>query len=115
MVMLVRIKLTDSAMVNATAAGPGLPLKTGQALMPTAAATQRQNQPRSPTSMVMPVVQKPMASAMVSATAAGPGLQLKTGQALMPTAAAARHQMAIARFKLKKMVSLRLFTWLCMI
>jgi hypothetical protein len=46
MVMLVRIKLTDSAMVNATAAGPGLPLKTGQALMPTAAATQRQNQPR---------------------------------------------------------------------
>jgi len=65
--------------------------------------------------MVMLACLKPTVSAMVSATAAGPGLQLKTGRALMPTAAVTHRQTATARFKLKKMVSLRLFTWLCMI
>ena len=42
MVMLAYLKPTASAMVNATAAGPGPQLKTGQALMPTAAVTHRQ-------------------------------------------------------------------------
>ncbi len=65
--------------------------------------------------MVMLARKKPMASAMVNATAAGPGLQLKIRHSLMPTATAAHHQTAIAPFILKKMVSLRLFTWLCMI
>jgi len=38
MVMLACLKPTVSAMVSATAAGPGLQLKTGRALTPTAAA-----------------------------------------------------------------------------